>query len=604
LNFPTIAKSKFLPVIILFIDCLLFLLLYDYNTKQVEAYKSTRLQSLADDYKAALVAHENITRNVFDLVVKQDGVLSLIASAYDQGDKNDTIRAKLQENLTGAYDTLKKSGLKQLHIHTTSGYSFLRMHQPKSFGDSLADVRPSIKIANFDKKYALGFEEGRVYNGFRYVHPLFWRDKHIGSAETSISSREMMSYLKSINNGKYQMYVDRKVVEGTVWKKEATQNYQASSLSLGLMEETANKNDTLIERINHKIADEVKEPLSCFKPYVISAHIDGKPYVAIFLPIKNIVGKDVAYIVRYIQDDGLRLISQDFWIKAVMDICATLALMLIVIVLRREIRLKEAAQAELETLNASLSQEVAKQIDTIKNKDKLLFRQSKHAAMGEMIGAIAHQWKQPLNALWINIQDLRLAYELSEVSKKYIDDFYTASKQQVYHMSQTIEDFRNFFNTDGQKESVDAMKVVQNSIALISNQFMRHGISVDVIGNSFATLGKSSDLKQVVINLVNNAADQIISVSKEDPSVERRIVVNIFTDEKGGHIIVEDFAGGIKEENLPMLFDAYFTTKDNEHGTGIGLYMSKLIATDMFGGDIVVSNGERGAIFDVILPLV
>ncbi len=595
-----ISKSKFLPLAIILIDLMLFFMLYDYSQKQINSYKNSQITSLAEDYKAAVATYRDITKNIYDLTINRDDILSLYASAYANGDQNNSIRSKMIVELNEPYNILKADGLKQLHFHTTTGNSFLRMHSKDKFGDPLADVRPSIKIANYEHKYVEGFEEGRIYNGFRYVYPLFFDGKHIGSVETSISAGEMMKYIMSVSSGYYQMYFDNKMVEDTVWSKEADKHYRGITLSGKLLEETTGQHSEVEHSINSKLADKIAKDLDSYKPIVESAEYNGKNYVAVFLPVKNVAGKNVAYIARYFEDDSLQLIKHDFYLKAALDLIATLILMLIISVLRREIRLKEEAQRQLELINVSLESEVEKKILEYKEQEQLLIQHSKMASMGEMIGAIAHQWKQPLNVLSISVQDIRFAQECGELDESYLKKYVDRTLETINNMSKTIDDFKNFFSPHKKTEEFFVEDAIDETLRMLRPQFKSHGISIEfnnVKNERHSIISIKNELKQVLLNIIANAKDAITERQPSEPTI------TIDVSERGNDlaITVEDNAGGIPEEIVEKIFDAHFTTKAEGKGTGIGLYMSRQIVVDSLNGKLEVENTENGAKFAIIM---
>ena len=244
---------------------------------------------------------------------------------------------------------------------------------------------------------------------------------------------------------------------------------------------------------------------------------------------------------------------------------------------------------KLKEMNEHLQQIVDEQISQIRKKDELLQQQSKLAAMGEMIGAIAHQWRQPLNALGLIIQDIAEAYEFNELNKEYIQDTVKKSMQQINFMSKTIDDFRNFFRIDKQKELFDVKKAIKETINIMQAQLKHHNINVDVNGEDFKIEGFANEFKQVVLNIINNAKDAII----EKGIKEGKIKIILYKQK----VIIADNAGGIPEGIIDRIFEPYFTTKEQGKGTGMGLYMSKMIIENNMQGILSVKNINGGAKF-------
>ncbi len=248
-------------------------------------------------------------------------------------------------------------------------------------------------------------------------------------------------------------------------------------------------------------------------------------------------------------------------------------------------------QLDVEALNINLEQKVASQVEDIRQKDQMLMQQSKLAAMGEMIGAIAHQWRQPLNALNINIQNLDDDFEEGLVDKEFIDELIKKNSQTIQFMSKTIDDFKNFYQVDKVKEPFFILKKIQTVIEIQIAQLNHYNIIITISGDDFEIDSYASEFQQVILNLINNAKDAIIENHVEYGKIEISI--------KDHSIIFKDNGGGIKEKTIERIFEPYFTTKEQGQGTGIGLYMSKLIIEENMGGKISVKNSDNGAEFRI-----
>ena len=230
-------------------------------------------------------------------------------------------------------------------------------------------------------------------------------------------------------------------------------------------------------------------------------------------------------------------------------------------------------------------------ITSEKEKENMILRQSKLAAMGEMIGAIAHQWRQPLNALNINIENIEDDYEDNLVDKEYIEDFIAEQTGTIQFMSKTIDDFRNFFRIEREKEKFSMKKAIESTFNIQSAQLGNHNISFDVSGEDFIVDGFKNEFQQVILNLVSNAKDAMVSNNIK----EGKITVSL----QKGTIKIKDNGGGVSKDVIDRIFEPYFTTKEQGEGTGMGLYMSKMIIEDNMGGTISVSNIADGAEFTI-----
>jgi two-component system, LuxR family, sensor kinase FixL len=268
-----------------------------------------------------------------------------------------------------------------------------------------------------------------------------------------------------------------------------------------------------------------------------------------------------------------------------------------VICISKEITERKQAEEKLRLLNETLERIVAEEVAKGMAQERLMIQQSRLAAMGEMIGNIAHQWRQPLSALSILLQNIRLDYEEGLLNRDEVEDYTKTGAHLIQKMSGTIDDFRNFFKPNKEKQNFCACDGVAEAIKLVSESFKISNI--DIAFDKPDDLGKvggyPNEFAQVVLNALSNAKDVIVE-KKKSGKVHIRA-------EKGRDTVtisIRDNGGGVPEDILPKVFDPYFTTKDK--GTGIGLYMSKMIMEHMDGG-IAIQNVDGGAEVLLTLPV-
>lgn len=257
-------------------------------------------------------------------------------------------------------------------------------------------------------------------------------------------------------------------------------------------------------------------------------------------------------------------------------------------------------QRELELYSKDLEQMVQKESAKRIEGEKAIMEKAKMAAMGEMIGAIAHQWRQPLNALGLYIQDLHLSYMHNDMNEAYVNKFRTESMNIIRSMSRTIDDFRNFFIPNKEKRRFCVEDALSDTMRIVSVQLSSHYINtIFKPTEKHYVVGFKNELEQVFLNILSNAKDALSDESKKDKFIE--ITTN--TQDDFVEINFEDSAGGIEQEIMGRIFEPYFTTKEQGKGTGIGLYMSKEIVERHLGGKLSVKNGNHGARFTISLPL-
>lgn len=216
----------------------------------------------------------------------------------------------------------------------------------------------------------------------------------------------------------------------------------------------------------------------------------------------------------------------------------------------------------------------------------------KMASLGEMIGVISHQIKQPLNVLSLYCDDIKFSYEYDELSKENIEEFSINTKQQIHHMRDTIDGFLDFFSPNKEKKKFLVSSSLEHALELLSSEISKNNVQVNKeIIDDFSLLGIEMELGQVFMNLINNSIEAFNENSLEDRKVD---IKAYFKDEKN-YIEIFDNAGGIKEEKLEKIFDPYYTTKAT--GTGVGLYMVKLVVKNSLHGNLKLENYNHGVRF-------
>ena len=227
--------------------------------------------------------------------------------------------------------------------------------------------------------------------------------------------------------------------------------------------------------------------------------------------------------------------------------------------------------------------------------ERLLLQQSKMAAMGEMLDAVAHQWKQPLNALSMYAELIQIDYEEGIINQEYIEQFQKDIETQINHMTDTLGTFRSFFRPSTALAPFDLRSVIDDVLLLAKDELTKHTINVSVEEETALELyGSSNEFKHLLLNIINNAKDAFI----ENEIKERQITIRTIGGERP-RLEVEDSAGGIPESIIDNVFQAHFTTKESGKGTGIGLYMSVQI-TEKHHAKLQVENREKGACFIVL----
>jgi len=267
-------------------------------------------------------------------------------------------------------------------------------------------------------------------------------------------------------------------------------------------------------------------------------------------------------------------------------------------------------ETKLKEINKNLEQTVENEInhrlkiqkiaqDEKEQNEQLLIQQSKLAMMGEMIGNIAHQWRQPLMHLGALIMYMDAYDEKGKLTKERFRSKIQESNSIIDYMSKTIEDFRNYYQPEKQKEAFFIKESIEAALFIIDsalkNSFITTHISYET--QDISIISFKNEFSQAILNIISNAKDILIQRKIKDPSIE----ISVAMIKEKIHIRIQDNAQGIKEEILDNIFDPYFTTKHKSQGTGIGLYMTKMIIENNMNGNIEVKNTSQGALFTIIL---
>uniref|UniRef100_C6DZP1 histidine kinase n=1 Tax=Geobacter sp. (strain M21) TaxID=443144 RepID=C6DZP1_GEOSM len=260
---------------------------------------------------------------------------------------------------------------------------------------------------------------------------------------------------------------------------------------------------------------------------------------------------------------------------------------------------REAQNAELQRAYHELEAETARRIrmvEELRQKEQLLIHQSRLAAMGEMLGYIAHQWRQPLNVLGLHLQVLGLSYQHGTFSRELLEESVGKAMGIIRHLSRTIDDFRDFLILNKEKTLFQVDEVIVKTVGLIEEHLKKAGVRIEVAcTNPPEVNGFPNEYSHVILNLLTNAKDAFLERQTEHP------VIRVHSGSEQGKTVVTiaDNAGGIPEEIIDKIFDAYFTTKGLGKGSGVGLFMSKMIIEKNMGGSLTVRNVNGGAEFRI-----
>jgi len=577
-------KIKFIILFIIII-CTTFYINTLNKNSLIQKELNEVIKELKINFEITMYNNNRDAKSIISSLRHNKKIINLLTQALDaDDDKRDQLREKLQQMLTKKYKSMRMRGVLQFHFVFPDNTTFLRMHKPSKYGDYLGDIRYDFYITNKTHKPSFGFEQGRTSHAFRNVFPLFNEGRYIGCCDIAFTSESLQNNLININKIHSHFLVNKSIFDVKNWKREFMilkymQSIENPNYMYAITDNTEKMklHSSKLKLINpHK--KYIIKSMNNSKEFAIYQKIDKDIKVVAFLPIKNIHNsKTVAYLVSYTKSKHIQNILDTYHL---INYIVFFGFLTIFYLVYRLISIKE-----------SLQKEVQRQTNEILQKDKIVQEQSKLAAMGEMVGAIAHQWRQPLNSLNINIENLDDDYADGLIDNKFIDNFIKKQTQTIRFMSQTIDDFRNFFRVDKIKRVFSVKEAISSIISMQNAQLKNYNIEVNISGQDFTIETIESEFKQTILNIISNAKDALISNKITYGKID--IILKEYT------IYIEDNAGGIPDDILYRIFEPYFTTKEQGKGTGMGLYMSKMIIENNLNGTLKVENIKDGARFTI-----
>ena len=617
-------KIKFI-ILFIVIQSLMIIIVDKIGINKTNALLINKTIEMNREYTSIQNYFDKIAYTVYEGYINRESNIE----AFKQRD-----RKKLYGLLEEDYLNIKHIDFLQLHFHLPDNSSFLRMHEPDMYGDSLIGFRDSVEYVNKNKKPISGLEIGKVAPGFRYVYPLFSKsststsDKeknYIGSVENSLSVMAFINQLESLYKVHTHFLIHKDLLDERVDipKKlymEAVENknfYKFHTENCNVGDIKRKEKDDLFSGIYKDI---VSRNIKTTRPFSIEFNINDTAKIVTFLPIKNIKKKHIGYFVLYYKDDGLITIKNEIKKRYIVfgAIISLIFIILYKIVSQKKILSLEVKKQtkkyhgaskelglksqELNRLNRSLKTKVSEEVEKNRQKEFEIMEASKMVQMGEMIGNIAHQWRQPLSVISTISTGIIAKKEFGILDDNdLINDMEKINNSSQY-LSETIETFRNFIK----EEKVFKEQILQDNIAsavgIVSTVLKDVDINLleDIdYENDIVVNMVSGELPQVIINIINNAKDILLEKELD----ERWVKISLEKIDNDAIITIEDNGGGIPLDVLPHIFDPYFTTKHQSVGTGLGLHMSKRIVVESLKGKLYVKNSENGAKFYIELPL-
>lgn len=273
-----------------------------------------------------------------------------------------------------------------------------------------------------------------------------------------------------------------------------------------------------------------------------------------------------------------------------------------------DISQRKLIEEKLNELNDNLQKQVDKETTRRMAQERLLAQHSRQAAMGNMIGAIAHQWRQPLSTLGMMVQRISAVRTMRELTGQQMDEFKKNAMRQIKYMSDTIDEFRNFYQAEKKRSPFQPRVCIEDAIRLLEHQLASRNITVTMTCSGEADIflnAYQNEFKQVILNLLSNARDAILDRRTSSDTPETGLIeASCFLSPVHTWVLdIHDNGTGIPDDVVELIFDPYFTTRHETGGSGIGLYISRMIVEESLKGRISLMQSKEGATFRIELPL-
>ncbi len=631
-------KSKYNIFIFLFfiLSNIFVYFIIDLNKQQrINKALEQHINKLQTHYEI-LLHHQKMTALAsYQSTMENPEVARIIQKAYKSTseDEKNILRTQLQQLLTKKYEILKQKGVLQYHFVFPNNTVFLRMHKPSKYGDDLTNVRKDFAYVNKTLQEVHGFDQGRTAHGFRHVFPMFSENKeHIGAVEVSFSSDILQEYLTDISKIHTHFLVDKNIFEVKAWNRDdLILRYVQSAENpayLITMTEHHTHEQCIVDNKHRlqKVSEEIMQKMKSNKAFAVYTDYKGKTDIISFLPVNNTDNtKTLAWLVSYEKDDFITMTIQG---GLIIQIVAFLIIILLSYFMYRILNQKEILnnlvhekikhieeinreleenEHELQLLNENLEHRVQEEIEKNNQIQKKLFHSEKMVAMGEMIGNIAHQWRQPLSMITTSVTGMKLQQSMGILSGEDILKNCDMINDAAQYLSHTIDDFRDFIKGDKEKTKFNVTQTIKKAINIQTSSIKNHELKIITdLDDTLEIESFQNAFIQSFINIFNNSKD---ALTLKNDRLERFVFIKTYKQNDKIYISIKDNAGGIPDEIVDKIFEAYFTTKHQSQGTGLGLHMTYNLIVQHMHGNIEVHNVDfeykeksyRGAEFIIIL---
>jgi signal transduction histidine kinase len=612
-------KNINLKILITLISIILYVITYQINSvykdKFIQDELNYSLKELKTNYDIVLYNYAKAAQSLYQQISKNPRIVEILTQSLDANHKEKAIlRKELYSIIEEQFKASKKLGLKLILFSHPDNNVFLRAHKPDKYGDNLGQIRYAVKKVNSEHKKFIGFEPGKITHAFRNIYPIFNKDRYIGCVDIGFSSEYLQFTLDEVHKIHTHFLVAKDIIDKRLWKvKEITINYKNSleddHYLVSVRKDVAHNFKVISKQTIHANSDTIHKNMDQSKEFSLYGYKNDTAIIISFMPIFSIdqAKRPSAYIVAYVKSDQIiRILNNFLYINFASLIVIALIMLQIYQTLSHKDELKkEVAKKtnELFKLNQSLEARIVEEVEKNRKNELQMYEQSKNASLGEMIGNIAHQWRQPLSAITSTASSVKLNNQLGILDKDEIENNMDVIIHKANYLSETINTFRNFLNKNKSIETFLLEDMIEESINIINVTLKEYHIdlkvTIDKTSKSTVT-GIKNEVSQVLINILNNAKDTLLEKNIDN----KYINLSLKNEDDKALITIEDNGKGIPIHIMPKIFEPYFTTKHQSQGTGLGLHMCYKIVTESLQGKIWAQNTNKGAKFFIEIPLV